>query len=236
MFNKSILLITMLAAFAANMAFSQKNSIRIQTGLFHCFFDESPILNVNYPHKYSKLDIFNGLILNSNGLAYSRKINEKSQIGVEIQYFNVRYAKFNDGIIITKPVVGWREFVTGGIDYTYYKPINDKFKFNYGGGIYFRSGNETIIISRFPIGDFNGETVYELLVEHVERNDFAINLTTGIEYSPKKWLTLYSKIDLLSFVYVHDKAMAKELKEVYDSPQYPTRFDLSLKFGVGYNF
>jgi hypothetical protein len=55
-------------------------------------------------------------------------------------------------------------------------------------------------------------------------------------YSPKKWLTLYSNIDLLSFVNINDKAMAKELKEVYNSPQYPTRFDLSLKFGIGFNF
>ena len=39
--QKTICLLAMFAAIAANMAFSQKNNIHIQTGLFHYFFDKS---------------------------------------------------------------------------------------------------------------------------------------------------------------------------------------------------
>jgi len=235
MIHKTICLFAMLAAFAANIAFSQKNSIRLQTGLFHYFFDKSPILNLNYPSN-NQNDIFNGLLINSIGLSFVRAFNEKSQLGIEVQSFNERYTKHITAEYIEKPIVGWRNFITIGTNYQRKTTIHDKIFFTYGAGIHFRNGDETIIVSRFPIGTFNGQTVYELLVEHVERNDIGINLTTGLGYSPKKWLTFYSNIDLLSFVYINDKAMTKELKEVYNSPQYPTRFDLSLKFGIGFNF
>jgi hypothetical protein len=235
MLQKTICLLAVLAAFAANTAFSQKNSVRLQTGFFHCFFDKSPILNVNYPSN-NQNDIFNGLLINSIGLSYVRSINEKSQIGIEIQSFSERYTKHTTADYIENPIVGWRNFFTIGTNYLRTRTIQEKLNFIYGTGLHYRTGDETIIISRIPIGNFNGQTVYELLVEHIERNDIGINLSTGLEYSPKKWLTFYSKIDLLSFVYINDKAMAKELKEVYDSPQYPSRFDLSLKFGIGFNF
>lgn len=235
MLHKSKYFLTMLAVFAANMVFSQNNSIGVQIGLFHYFFDDSPILNVNYPSS-SKNDIFGGLFINSVGLRYTRKINSRSQIDFELQSFRERYTKHTTTEKIIRPVVGWRNFSTIGTNYFRVKPIHDKFNIVYGGGLYFRHGSETIIISRFPIGNFNGQTVYELLVESIKRNDIGINLSSGVEFIPKKWLTLYSKIDLLGFVYLNDKSKAKKMKEIYNAPQFPSRFDLSLKFGVGFNF
>lgn len=232
MLQKTICLVAMLAAFAANIAFSQKNSIRLQTGLFHYFFDKSPILNVNYRAK----EFNSGLLINSVGISYSRKIKEKNRIECDVAYFYESYRKYFNMYPIEKPVIGIREFLTFSINYSRQSYNKGKFNLIYGGGINYRYGHESIIVNRFPMVVTEDYILYEVSIEGVSRSDLGLNIFSGMEYSPKKWLTLYSKIDLLSFVYINDKAMTKELKEVYDSPQYPTRFDLSLKFGIGFNF
>ena len=220
-----------------SILFTQTNNrVSIQTGLFHCFFDGSPILNVNYPLKNNKLDIFNGLFLNSVGLEYSRLITQKSFLAINYLSFRQNYNKHTDTYPIIEPIVGWRYFSTVGLSYSRKMELSTKFDFIYGGGVNFRRGEEAIIISRHPIGSFNGQTVYELWIENIRRNDIGLNTFVGIDYTPVKWLTLSTKIDFLGFVYIHDKEKAKRLKEVYDSPQFPSKYDLSLRFSLGFNF
>lgn len=236
MLKYSTFIIALLFAFAGNNVLCQKNNVVLQSGLFHNFFDKSPLLNVKYPSKYNKLDVFNGLFLNSVGIAYNRSLDSNSTLGLELSIFRQHYRKNTFQYPMIQPLVGWRFFNTVGVNYTYKVPIGSKLNYTFGGGIHYRTGDEGIVINRLPIGEFNGETVYELWVEHIGRNDLGISIFSGIEYSPKKWLTLSTKIDLLSFVYIHDKAMMEKMRDVYDSPQFPSRFDLSLKFGVAYNF
>jgi hypothetical protein len=204
--------------FTSNSAFSQaKNRIALQTGLFHCFFDGSPLMNLNYSNKAKKP--FNGLLINSLGIQYIRKINEKNAIGVEYNSFREEYDKHLNKYPSEEPIVD-----------------NRLFNFIYGGGINFRSGSEAIIISRGIIGIWNGTPIYELVEENLIRNDLGLNTFVGIDYTPVKWLTLSAKINFLGIVYVNDKDGMREMKEVYDSPQFPSKYDLSFNLGLGFNF
>lgn len=238
MCKKTFFFLILFAALAANRTFAQSNSLRLQMGVFHCFFDKTPMLNVNYLGKHNVFDVFGGFFLNSNGLEYVRSLSPREALSFEFVSYRQNYNKHTRMYPFTERLVGWRYFTTGGVNYVRKIELQEKLSFTYGGGVHFRHGSESIIVNKHPLGyDENGNPLgYELNLVTLQRNDFAINLSTGIEYTPKKWLTLYSKIDLLSFVYVHDRGTAKLLKEVYDTPQYPSRFDLSLKFGIGFNF
>jgi hypothetical protein len=69
-----------------------------------------------------------------------------------------------------------------------------------------------------------------------EVGDIGLNARAGIEYSPLKWLTLYSKFDFIGFVYLHNKKAIQELQGLYGYDNYPHRFDLSWRFRIGFNF
>ena len=110
--------------------------------------------------------------------------------------------------------------------------LNDRFNFVYGGGLNYRFGQEVIIVNYGYFSSFG----YESLNEVVKRSDFGINLLCGIEYTPIRRLTFYSKIDLLGFIYMVDKEAHEKLRDTYDMENYPNRLDLSLKLGIGFNF
>ncbi|MEX1191694.1 MAG: hypothetical protein WED10_12480 [Brumimicrobium sp.] len=218
-----------------------KNRITVQTGLFHYYFDQAPILNVNYQSDAGS-NPFNGLLLNSLGIKYTRNINTNSFFSVEYNMFEEQYVKHYKTYPLKEPMVGNRGFSTYNVSYGRILPLNNQFNFVYGGGVNYRRGLEVIIVSNHPLGgSLSGNSEYntplmESSVVTVVRNDIGINAFGGIEYTPLKWLTLSTKIDLLGFIYINDKEKTRKMKEVYDSPQYPTRFDLSFNLGLGFNF
>lgn len=213
----------------SSILFGQTNHrISIQTGLFHHFFDGSPILNLNYQNKLKKP--FNGLLINSQGLNYAFRLNAKSAVSLDCLYFfeqytkNIREANKNSAF--------QRGFLTFTLNYERKLKMNSLLNFVYGSGVSYRYGREVIIVNFFISG--NGQK--DFFVEASQRSDMGINLFSGIEYTPTKRITLFGKIDFLGFVYRNATFAKKEFKEVYDAPQYPSRFDLSLRLGIGYNF
>lgn len=227
--QKTICLLAMFAAIAANMAFSQKNNIHIQTGLFHYFFDKSPILNVNYLDKGN--GVFSGLLYNSIGLQYSRALDDENALSVEYMLYNAYYWNVHPNLM-TK-VVAKRDYNTFNLTYLKTLPLKSNLKFTYGGGINYRHGSESIVVN---YGYFAGLNFYESLMEVRTLDDLGVNLRTGINYFPIKWLTLFSEIDLVGFVYLNDKSAIQRLNDVYNYSKYPYRFDLSWRFGIGFNF
>jgi hypothetical protein len=211
-----------------------KNRITLQTGLFHCFFDGSPLMNTNYQSKGAKP--FNGLLINSLGIQYRRAINEKSAFSVDYDYFEEGYRKYYGMYPTYEPMIGTRSWLTVKFNYIRILPLNDRFDFVYGGGINFRSGREVIIITNGIIGSIHGEPAYESLVIPVGRNDIGLNAFAGLDYSPLKWLTFSSRIDFLSSIIMYKTDGRQKMKDVYDSPQFPSRYDLSFNLGVGFNF
>jgi hypothetical protein len=232
----SILLLGALCAPSFTKA-QNKNHIYLETGLLHCFFDGSPLMNTNYQNKANKP--FNGLLINSLGIDYKRDFNSRNSLIIGYRIFWEIYDKNTNAYPIHEPVVGERHFLTVNINYCRTNLISDRISFIYGGGINFRHGFESIIITRGIIGYIQNDPnqpVYELLIENITKNDPGLNAFSGIEYTPLKLLTFSTKVDFLGTLRFNDRDGKKEMKEVYDSPQFPTRFDLSFNLGVGFNF
>lgn len=215
-------------AFSPTAIFSQLNNrISIQTGLFHTFFDGSPILNVNYQSK--TLKPFRGTLYNSLSLQYLRKLETKNYLSVEYQYYYEHYWNVHPNLL--KNVVAQRSYNTFNVTYERVLDLNKKIAFTYGGGINYRKGSELIAVSYGYFANWG----YHSNFEYRAVSDWGLNIRTGIEYSPVRWLTLYTKFDLIGFVYLHDKKQIERIKS-YDYKTYPHRFDLSWRFGMGFNF
>ena len=210
-----------------NIVFCQpQNRISIQTGLMHYFFDKSPLINFKYPSK--ALKPFNGVLINSVGLSLERKLDVSSSISIEYMYFYEYYWNVHPSLLIN--VISERNYNTFNINYEKKVSLNRNLIFNYGGGLNYRRGKEVIVVNYGFLG------FYESLNEVRMVNDIGINLRTGLEFSPLKWLTLFTKIDLIGFAYMYDRKMINELQNVYGYKKYPHPFDLSWRFGIGFNF
>jgi hypothetical protein len=64
---------------------------------------------------------------------------------------------------------------------------------------------------------------------------------TGIEYTPIKWITLFTNFDFLGIAYlgaedVYGNNAADFYKVKFDLKNIPSRYDLSWRFGIGINF
>lgn len=219
----------MFAALAANMTFSQKNSVRVQTGLFHYFFDKSPILNINYLDKGNGL--LGGLTYSSIGLQYSRAIDDENLLSAEYMLYNIYYWNVHPNLM-TK-VIANRDYNTFNLTYSKILPVKSTIKFTYGGGINYRHGSESIVVNYnyFPNLNF-----HESLMEVRTLDDLGLNLRTGMSYSPIKWFTMFSEFDLIRFIYLNDKSAVHRINDVYDFSKYPYRYDISWRFGIGFNF
>lgn len=246
--KRLIIIVALGVFFIPSVSFGQKsdstkmkmNRISLQTGLFHYFFDKSPILNLNHREFAGKprSGLFHQLFISSLGVQYERKINTKNTLSFEFISFRNVYWKHGDTYPIEDALVHERFFSTFNINYSRNISFLKKFDFIYGGGLNYRHGRETIIITRHPIAYWQGEWVYELIVDGSLKNDFGLNTFVGIDYSPLKWLSLYTRVDFMSLVYINDKEAVKRFEENYNNvpSHFPSRFDLSFRLGIGVNF
>lgn len=228
--KKVTIVIMILGTIVPSIIFSQKNRISIYTGLFHEYFDGSPMLNTNYHSEGS--GFLADRFYNSYGIEYIRKLNSKSQISIEVSGIarGWRYMYPN----YTTNVVSGRKFFTVNTTYERWLQISDKFNFTYGGGINYRRGSESVVVSYYIFNANNGLSHSNAVSRML--NDIGLNIRTGIEYTPLKWLTLYTKLNLIGFVYFDHRETIDQLQNVYGYEDYPNWFDLSWRFGVGFNF
>ena len=222
-------LIILGALCAPSIVFCQtKNSISIQTGLLHCFFDGSPLMNTKYPSKVIKP--FNGVLINSVGLDVTRKINNSNQVSIEAMYFFESYRK-NFSEHLTK-VVGDRGFLTLNLKYGKIHEITSNWNLVFGIGLAIRLGHESIIVNSGQIAS----GYYETNVININRSDIGTNIFSGVEYRILHNLSIYSKLDFLGFIYLNDKNAKRKLEDTYNIYGFPSRYDLSLKLGISFNF
>jgi len=242
--KKTIIILILGVFFTPSISFCQipdtlkekMNRVSIQTGLFHYFFDKAPILNINYREGPAgpREGLFNQLFINSFGLQYFRKINTKNAVSIEANLFNTFYHKhvdiFPDDYQFDPPeaLVLRRDFFSINVNYIRIEKVKPKVKFNFGGGVNYRHGSESILVNK---------GWFDLLTQGTNKRDFGLNAFAGIDFNPTPWLTLYSKIDFLGLVYLYDKENIEKLRNYPNMPDhYPSRFDLSLRFGIGVNF
>ena len=229
---RAFVLLLLLGLACPNISFSQaSNRISIQTGLFHTFFDKSsPFLNLENRDK-SKIPYQKNFFFNSYELQYQRKIGELNAISVEGSYYFNTYAKVYGQDF--KEAYYARGYYTINASFIRCLKINDRFNYRYGGGVNYRLGHEDVVFNYPSLEKSQNPNVF---MESRKVRDFGINARSGLEYSPLDWLSLYSELDFIGFVYVHDKKQIKLIKDDYGFNGYPVRFDLSWRFGVGFNF
>lgn len=226
---RTLKLIILGALCAPSIVFAQaKNRISIQTGLMHCFFDGSPLINIKYQTKTEKP--FNGVLINSVGLDFTRKIVPKYSLSIEAMYFFEEYRKNYTNHNVK--VVGDRGFMTFNIKANKIQKLNPKWNVVYGAGLGFRLGHESVLINFGQIAP----GYWESSVINIKRSDIGSNVFGGLEYKIFDYLSVFSKLDFLGFIYLNDKNAKKKLEETYNIYGFPSRFDLSLKMGVGFNF
>jgi hypothetical protein len=206
-----------------------KNRITLQTGLFHCFFDGTPMLNINHRNK---AEPFRKLWYNSFGGQFRRQLNNRNAVMLEYMYHKKSYL---DVIPELKNGVTAINYNTINATYERCLPLS-RFDFTYGGGLNYRLGSESVVVDYFPHYFDAGNVYYEPVTKNRKLNDLGINMRIGIEYTLAKYLTVFSKVDLTGFVYTSDKSVIDDIRQQYQMNNYPRRFDLSWRFGVGFNF
>lgn len=122
----------------------KKNRISVQTGLFHCFFDKTPVLNVNYPIEGGKP--FRGTLYNSLGLKLLRKIHPNSSISIEYLLFYEEYQHTGYPNLLTN-IISRRNYNMFNVTYQHLFPVNSNFSFTYGGGVNYRYGSESVVVA-----------------------------------------------------------------------------------------
>src|SRR5690554_6121289 len=229
---KKPLFILLFGLLASDITIAQKNRLSLYSGLFHNYFDGSPMLNINY-HS-DEWGILKNRFYSSFGIAFQRELNTKSVIYSEIDYrTNNMSSVIAD--LNTNAIYG-REYMALNVGYIRSCKIFENLDIIYGGGINFRRGYESIVVS---YGKFIGFDTYHPNLISRNVNDFGLNIKTGIEYTPVKWLTLYSSFNLFGFFFLDDSETIELLQRDYEGygyVEYPHRFDLSWRFGVGINF
>ncbi|MNJ86422.1 hypothetical protein D3C87_39160 [compost metagenome] len=206
-----------------------KNRITMQTGLFHCFFDGTPMVNVNHR---KKTEPFSRILYSSFGGQLRRQLNNRNAVMLEYMYHKRSYW---DVIPELKNAVVDIKYNTMNATYERNMPVS-KFEFTYGGGLNYRMGNESIVVDHLELYNYANQVYYEPVKKNRKLNDFGVNIRVGVEYTPRKWLTVFSKVDLLGFFYMNDRAVINEIQQDYFVNGYPRRFDLSWRFGIGFNF
>ncbi len=224
----------------SNTLFSQKNRFSIQTGIFHQFFDGTPIINTehmitNTTWKIPQ-DILGGYLSDSWGLQYKRMITSKSAISCEYSLFMGTYLP-PFATWVGGPRMYGRRLNKVNLTYSRKLTLNEHLDFVYGAGLNYQWGFEFYYLVSPPHpNDLFGKYFFRGY-----RKDFALNTRLGIDYKPIKYLTLFTYIDFLGSVYLKSENI--DGIDTYDFfnrnfniTKFPSRYDLSLNFGIGFNF
>lgn len=211
------------------MGLTQKNSISLQTGVAHCFFDKTPLINTYFFDKTPSSTY--RLFYNSIGISFEHKLTAKSNFSISYDYYNEIY----HSVFKTFQTNAVFQRNTNTLKFAYHQfyPLGSHFSFKYGGGLNYRLGQESVVVGYHQFGILNA---YEINLESRFQSDFGLSLSGGIEYQPTPWLKLFSNFNILGITYIYDKEAIQRLQDVYNYKKYPSRFDFSCQMGLGFCF
>ena len=215
--------------FFPSTIFSQKTSISIQTGVVHCFFDRTPIIDAYFFDKTNNSNL--GLLYNSIGISFEQKLKLNSSLSLSYDYYNEIYESIYR--TFQTNAVFHRNTNTLKLAYYQFYPLCDRVSLKYGGGINYRFGQELVVVGYHQFGNLNA---YSINLVSRFQSDLGLSLTGGIEYQPTQWLKLFSNYNLFGITYIHDKEAIKNIQEIYNYKKYPSRFDFSCQIGIGFCF
>jgi hypothetical protein len=177
-------------------------------------------MNINYTSKDQGL--FHGVFLGSAGLSYAYALNQKSSIAFEACRLSQLYLKFKDQHMLGD--MQSRMLRTYSLNYNRNLALNQKTSFILGAGISYRNGSVTQYTVKDPLP----------YTHNYKESNFGVNTITGLRYNFCKNFSLYSILDLRTILYYVNHKELNEFPELH--PNYPNRFDLSLKVGLSFHF
>jgi hypothetical protein len=195
-----------------------RHTISIQSGLFHTYFDQTPLFNFNNTSKDE--GIFHGVHLGSVGIDYAYQINPKNSVAVEytrlVNNYKEIWADHRMGDVCS------RDLRTLYLKYQRRNSIFKKTSLIYGTGVSFRYGETYLFTSS-----------WHYTHSYNERN-LALNAFVGLDHQLTNRLSAFYKFDLRSVLYYVNHEELNEYPQFH--PNYPNRFDLSLKVGLSFHF
>lgn len=202
-----------------------KNQLSIQTGLFHSFLDGGPLMNIG------KYRTASNIFLESYGLQYQRKLNQTQFFAVNLSgYANYCFWEGDDA---SKIIRSNRSYLALRGTLSNSKSLSKKIDLLYGAGIDFRviySFQDTINSSE-PIEYYYEGTQFQI----------GAHGQVGLSYTPVTWLTLYTQFNAEGYLFSKNAGISLYTQFLNDFTNnqrlnFPSRVDLSLRFGVGFNF
>lgn len=207
---------------------AQRNSLRFESGLLHCSFDGTPIIN-GYPQNYAERQ----LLYSSIGLQYQRSLKNKIRLQSDLSFYGHSFKLYN-GVVKPTDDRSYKSKFYTDLQFCFLKnsPLNKTVAFQYGIGPGMRLGSYTY----YP------DAVIPPCVGHdLSCLDLGLNSRAEIAYTPLKWLTLFSQVNFTGMLFRMDSPFLPTpdpLKPASKPLQagFPSRFDLSLRVGLGFNF
>lgn len=238
-----LVLFSLLFCFLKGNLLAQRNSFRYQTGLAHCFFDGTPIVNSADKVIFGESQYLN----RSNGFQYQRILDNSTRLQVDMLTYNHYYRTYNfenlpavpDSILFPMLTFLSRQYFDMQFCFLRNEAINKALSFQYGLGPTFRLADYKYAP---PITAEPGPgPILETPTSSMYPFDIGANARAEIAYTPVKWLTFFSQVNFVSLFFRFEDPFFltnAPLKPATKPLQlnFPSRFDLSLRFGVGINF
>ena len=227
------LVFAFLTCFVQSQLLAQRNSIRFQSGLVHCSFDGIPLFNLENAN-YDENQFLNA----SFGVQYQRIF--KNQIKLQTDFLLYAHSfKTVDQVILfdnqPRNIYETKSKFYTDLQFCFLKstPLHKTLAFNYGLGPVLRLASYVYQEPEVILSCFGPPTTNCL--------DIGANARAEIAYSPIKWFTIFSQLNFVGFIYRFDDPFGpKPDPLIVNASQYqlnfPSRFDLSLRVGVGFNF
>ncbi len=199
-----------------------RHTISIQSGVIHSFFDNTPLMNINYTSKDQGL--FHGVFLGSAGLSYAYALNQKSSITAEATILANSYRKYRYEYPVGEKYTISRILGTFCLKYNRYTELTERTRFFYGLGASYRYGIQDVR---------SGPNIsFCSTLSKRYQSNLGLTTTTGLQYQLNKRFSLYTMLDLRTVAFNTGGYFKNTI--LYDRS--PNRFDLSLKVGLSFHF
>lgn len=206
-----------------------KNQLSIQTGLFHSFLDGGPLMNVG---QYRTP--WNNIFLESYGLQYQRKLNTSQFLAFNLSGYSNYCVWLNEKD--SKLMASSRTFATLGGTISNSKSLSEKIYLKYGGGFNFR-------MMIYSLDGYSNVSPNIYLEYYYDGTQFQMGThgQISLNYTPLTWLTLYTQLNAEGYLFSNYPGISMTTEFMNDFNynkrlNFPSRVDLSLRFGIGINF
>ncbi len=238
------ILFGLLFCFLKSNFIAQRNSFRYQTGLAHCFFDGTPIVNDKDRIEFAESQYLN----RSNGFQFQRILDNGTRFQLDMLTYNHFYRIYNfenlpavpDSILFPMLTFLSRKYLDIQFCFLRNKTVNKALSYQYGIGPNFRFA--TYRYAAPIIAEPGPGPVHSSSSLFMQPLDIGASIRAEIAYSPIKWLTFFSQVNFVSLFFRFDDPFYFTTENLKPAPfkplllRFPSRFDFSLRVGVGINF